>query len=183
MYQILIQSYRTSSKSIFQETPEWFLSAISNIISSESVTPVLPPLKFELSHEAATHNMKILKACGDSIQNLIKKCPGSIISPGSEFRHPDLLESLFLHHHNWPVVKQILEVGSMWPLDPITEIERQAKNIEFIHRGNHKSAIKYDAEYKKILTTEINQGWMFPVPLQYINKIHHGELAPIGIDD
>jgi hypothetical protein len=127
--------------------------------------------------------MKILKACGNSIQTLIKKCPGSIISPGSEFRHPDLLESLFLHHHNWPVVKQILEVGSMWPLDPITEVERQAKNIEFIHRGNHKSAIKYDAEYKKILTTEINQGWMFPVPLQYINKILHGELAPIGIDD
>jgi hypothetical protein len=145
--------------------------------------PVLPPLKFELSHEAAIHNMKILKACGDSIQNLIKRCPGLIISPGSEFRPLDLLESLFLHHHNWPVVKQILEVGSMWPLDPITEIERQAKNNEFIHRGNHKSAIKYDAEYEKILTTEVKQGWMFPIPLHYRNSIQHGELAPIGIDN
>jgi len=80
-------------------------------------------------------------------------------------------------------VKQILESGSLWPLDPITDQDRIAKNNEFIQRGNHKSAIKYEAEYEKILTTEVNQGWMFPIPLSYVNTLHHGELAPVGIDD
>jgi len=34
-----------------------------------------------------------------------------------------------------------------------------AKNIEFIARGNHKSASKYDRELAKIITEEISQGW------------------------
>ena len=127
--------------------------------------------------------MQILTECSHSIQNLILRCPGSIISPGSEFRHPDLLNNLFMHHHFWPVVKQILELGSLWPLDPISDSDRKAKNTEFINRGNHKSAIKYEAEYEKILTTEVAQGWMFPIPVHYINKLCHGESAPVGIDD
>jgi len=57
------------------------------------------------------------------------------------------------------------------------------KNIEFIARGNHKSAIKYNDEYLKIVKAEISQGWMFPIPLHYINTLMHGELAPVGIDD
>jgi len=127
--------------------------------------------------------MTILQQCGDSIQNLITWFPNSIISPGSEFRQPDILDKLFRHHHNWLIVKQILESGSLWPLDPITDQDQIAKNNEFIQRGNHKSAIKYEAEYEKKLTTEINQGWMFPIPLSYVNILHHGELAPVGIDD
>jgi hypothetical protein len=127
--------------------------------------------------------MTILKKFGDSIQNLIMHCPGLIFSPGSEFRPPDVLEKLFLHHHNWPVIKRILESGSLWPLDPIMDGDRIAKNNEFIQRGNNKSAIKYEEEYDKILRTEVKQGWMFPIPLHYINDLHHGELAPVGIDD
>jgi hypothetical protein len=61
--------------------------------------------------------------------------------------------------------------------------DRVAKYIGFIVRGNHKSAIKYNDEYLKIIKAEISQGWMFPIPLHYINTLKHGELAPVGIDD
>ncbi len=71
----------------------------------------------------------------------------------------------------------------MWPLEPISDQDRIAKNIEFIARGNHKSAIKYEDKYVKIVKTEIRQGWMFPIPLHYINVLKQGELAPVGIDD
>jgi ATP sulfurylase len=66
---------------------------------------------------------------------------------------------------------------------PINNDERVAINIEFIARGNHKSTIKYNDEYSKIVKAEISQGWMFPIPLHYINSLKHGELVPVGIDD
>lgn len=71
---------------------------------------------------------------------------GSIISPGLEFRPVHLLEPLFLHHLNWPSIRQILVSGSLWPLLSISEEDRVAKNNEFISRGNHKSAEKYKSE-------------------------------------
>jgi hypothetical protein len=48
--------------------------------------------------------------------------------------------------------------------------DRVAKYIGFIVRGNHKSAIKYNDEYLKIIKAEISQGWMFPYP--YTTSIH-----------
>jgi len=140
-------------------------------------------VKLELSQEAANHNMKVLRAHGNSIQKLIEAHPGSFISPGAEFRPAKLLEPLLMHHHNWCQVKASLTRGSVWPLQPIQDSERVAKNIEFIACGNHKSALKYKNEYIKIIKSEIRQGWMLPLPLHYVNVLKHGELAPIGIDD
>jgi hypothetical protein len=125
----------------------------------------------------------LLVASGNSIQKFIELNPGVIISPGSEFRPTHILEPLFLHHHNWPLIRRILTSGSLWPLDPISKEDRIAKNDDFISRGNHKSADKYKLEYASIVKAEINQGWMLPLPIDYINQLTHGELAPIGIDD
>ncbi|MFN9979361.1 MAG: hypothetical protein ACK53Y_05585, partial [bacterium] len=57
-----------------------------------------------------------------------------------------------------------------------------AKNNELILRGNNKSALKCKSEYAKIVETKVIQGWMLPLPLHYVNSLHHGELAPVGID-
>jgi hypothetical protein len=145
--------------------------------------PKAPNLLFSLSKEAAVANMKILQQHGDSVHNYIVASPGTFISPGSEFHSIKILEPLLLHHHNWPRIQAILLHGSQWPLSPITQNDRIAKNNEFISRGNHKSAEKYEKEFLRIIENEINQGWMIPLPIHYINKLMHGELAPIGIDD
>ncbi len=139
-------------------TPDWFLPTISQIINHQVPTPVHPPLLFELSDRAAIHNRLLLQQHGNSIHDLISAYPNSFLSPGSEFRPIQVLEPLLMHHHNWPKIKNILLMGSMWPLHPIPEVERKTKNLEFIARGNHKSAVKYAAEYTKILNKEINQG-------------------------
>jgi hypothetical protein len=127
--------------------------------------------------------MLLLQQHGNSMQNLIAAYPNSFLSPGSEFRPIQVLEPLLMHHHNWPKIKNILLMGSMWPLHPIPEVERKTKNLEFIARGNHKSAVKYAEEYTKILEKEISQGWMFILPINFVNKLQYGELAPVGIDD
>jgi hypothetical protein len=164
-------------------TPQWFLPTIHELLNIKLDTPVHPPLIFKLSQDAAIHNMNVLRAHGDSIQNLIKACQESFISPGSEFRPVALLEKLFMHHHNWPMIQASMTRGSTWPLTPSTKEDRVAKNIEFIAQGNHKLAIKYEREYIKIVESEVAQGWMFPIPLHYINVLKHGELAPVGVDD
>jgi len=127
--------------------------------------------------------MLLLRQHDDSIQNLILAYPNSFISPGSEFRPINALEPLLMHHYNWLKIRNILQAGSIWPLHPISEEDRKSKNFEFITRGNHKSAEKFAEEYTKIIKTEIDQGWMFVLPLHYINSLQHGELAPVGIDN
>jgi hypothetical protein len=107
----------------------------------------------------------------------------SFTSPGSEFRHHELLEPLLLHHPNWRHFRNLLAYGSNWKLDPLAIKDRLAKNCEFITRGNHKSAITYDSELQKIITQEVNQGWMLPLPLAYKSSLQHSELSPAGIED
>jgi hypothetical protein len=133
--------------------------------------------------EAALHNMQKLQRRGNSIADLINSVSGTFINYGSEFRPIPVLEPLLLHHPNWPKCQNLLCKGSLWPLHDISNADRVAKNKEFIRRGNHKSAIKYEEVFLNTITKEIQQGWMVPLPLTYINDLLHGELAPVGIDD
>jgi len=88
-----------------------------------------------------------------------------------------------MHHVNWIPLVTMLTKGSTWPLTPIENTERVQKNNEFIIRGNHKSANTYLNTLKEILEKDVNQGWMIPIPLKYLNEIPDSELAPVGIDD
>jgi hypothetical protein len=154
--------------SIITDTPDWFLQTIETIILSTSPTPNALSLKFELTPEAATHNMMLLQRHNNSIQDYILHNTGSLMSFGSEFRHPDLLEPLLMHHPNWKLFSDLLSIGSNWALKPLANEDRIKKNSEFITRGNHKSAITYESELHKIISQEIAQGWMLPLPLTYI---------------
>jgi hypothetical protein len=127
--------------------------------------------------------MKQFQRHGNSIANFIANTSGTFINYGSEFRSPSELELLLLHHPNWPKCLDILQNGSRWPLEDLTNLDRVTKNKEFIQRGNHKSAIKYNDIYQATIIKEIQQGWMVPLPLYYINDLIHGELVPVGIDD
>ena len=92
---------------------------IKGILKKVVDTPTKPLFKFELSAEAALHNMKLLQSNGNSIHAFIKNHQGSIVSPGSEFRPVNVLEPLFLHHRNWASIQKNLLEGSHWPLHPI----------------------------------------------------------------
>jgi hypothetical protein len=145
-------------------TPDWFLKTLETILSTETPIPNTPTLKFELSLEAADHNMNLLQNHGNSIQNYIINNTGTFMSFGSEFRKPEVLEPLLLHHPNWRRCRDLLLRGSGWELYPLTNEDRLAKNNDFITRGNHKSASTYEAELQKIVTQEVHQGWMLPLP-------------------
>jgi hypothetical protein len=127
--------------------------------------------------------MRLLQHSDNDLQRYLLDNHDTFIGFGSEFRHPRILEPLLLHHPDWGKFKILLERGSNWIMDEITEKDRLAKNKEFATRGNHKSAKICDAELRKTIEKELRQRWMFPLPLDYISTLKHGELAPVGMDD
>ncbi len=131
----------------------------------------------------ALHNMNLLQQHGNDLQKFLHNNRDTFIGFGAEFRLPHTLESLLLHHPNWRKLKEMLENRLNWEMDEILESDHLAKNEDFICRGNHKSAKTYDTELKKMILKELSQGWMFPLPLSYINTLHHGKLAPVGMND
>jgi hypothetical protein len=68
-------------------------------------------------------------------------------------------------------LNKILEQGSDWPVSPISNRERLAKNQDLIARGNHKSALKYTDKLEKTLEKEIAKGWVVPLPLNYVSSL------------
>jgi hypothetical protein len=161
----------------------WFIPTIENLLQVPIATPRHPSIQFNLSQEAAIHNREILQKHGNSLNTYLQSQQGTFIAFGSEFRPTWVLEPLLCHHPNWPKLKKILEEGSNWPLSPITKEDRLAKNKELVARGNHRSAEKYTEELRKTLEIEVAQGWMVPLPLDYISSLKNGELAPVGMDD
>ena len=165
------------------EPPDWFLKTIEQIISHPLQTPLGVSLKFDLSTEAATHNMNILRGYTNSVHLYINANKHSFMGYGSEFHPIHIIERLLMHHRSWPSFLNQLQQGSKWPLTSISESDRKAKNTEFIQRGNHKSAITHHSILRDIIQKKVRQGWMIPIPIDCINELPHSEIAPVGIDD
>jgi len=126
------------------DLPDWFIKTIRCIINFTENTPKAPKLRFDLTNEAAIHNMRLIQCYDNDLQRYFLDNKDTFIGFGFEFRHPPILEPLLLHHPNWRKFRILLEKGSNWEMDEISEKDRLAKNKEFATRGNHKSAKTYD---------------------------------------
>ncbi len=127
--------------------------------------------------------MRVLQKYNNNLDDYITANKNTFMSYGSEFCPLAHLEPLLLHHRSWPYLSLQLEKGSVWPLKTLSESDRIQKNIEFISRGNNKSAITYQDVFKSVVQKKIHQGWMVPLPLHFTKEIPGSEPAPIGIDD
>ena len=74
-----------------------------------------------ISQSAAEHNTKILSKYNYDLDKAIKANPKSIISPGSELRPKDQLESLLSHHPNY---KRFIQNASSG-IDKVCHPERE----------------------------------------------------------
>jgi hypothetical protein len=165
-----VQFLRHHKTSTLLESPQWFIKEVKNVLATVVITPGPSPLAFEASDRAALHNQAILSYNND-ISKLLDDHQSSILKYGSEFRPIDVLEPLLLHHYRWPKLRCLLSEGSNWSLHDLDDKLRKQKKLEFIARGNHKSALKHEDKVSEILLKEISQGWMIPFPIQFINEI------------
>ena len=166
---------------VFPETPEWSIPTIRKLSLTQCRTPSPVPVIFEASPEAALSNQALLEQYGCSITKLIQAHPGSCLDYGSEFRPIETLEQLLHRHPRWPKLARLLSHGSCWPVSKLNDEVRHAKNSELLLRGNHKSASTYSEFLSTSLTKEIAQGWMIPLPVTFLPKLKHAEIAPIGV--
>jgi len=138
---------------------------------------------FATTEEAKRHNAEILCKFEFNISQAILAQPNSLISFGSEFRHPMDLEPLLADHPLWADFKQILLHGATFPLRPISTEEPSIYLHFHSTRGNHKSADKLGEALKKLIESDVSHGFALPLPRELLFSIPNASLAPSGCVD
>jgi hypothetical protein len=141
--------------------PDWFIPTLRFVLQQEVWTPRSPLLRFELSQQAAERNKAILQQHGNNLQNYLLTQKDTHIYFGAEFRDASILHRLLCHHPTWYRFKRILEKGSNWPTQQISNQDRRTKNKGLIDRGNHKSALKYSNDLQIRLKKRWNKAGYF----------------------
>ena len=140
-----------------------------------------PPLRFDLSIEAAIHNKKVLESVNNSVDRLIHTCSPSILNYGSEFKSVSILQPLLHRHRNWENFKKILEDGSTFPLEPIDEETRQKDFSASLTYGNHKSAMFKHDVLMTSMSKESKRGWVLPLLPDHASQLAGATVSPMGI--
>jgi hypothetical protein len=143
--------------------------------------PTDPPIiKFELSREAAQHNMNVFKSFNNSLHNILDSST-SIMKYGSEFKPTSILYPLLHSHQNWDHFKQLLEHGSSFPLNTIDEDTSKEDFDAALKYGNHKSATAQTEILLAHVTKEIQRGWMIPILPEHAKQLEKATISPMGI--
>jgi hypothetical protein len=142
-----------------------------------------PLFDFSFSLEAANKNFIILKRkfSGDLSKALLAQSD-SPLGYGSEFKPIETLKLIFKNHSTWNRMKQILENGSKWPLQPLNEEDRVKDLEEALVFGNHKKGVTQQQDLlKKLVTDDVIRGFSLPLPLDKITQIPGVLLTPLNI--
>lgn len=159
-----------------------------NLISTITATARLPsrqlgphPFTFELTLEAAHKHFCILRRLGSLETALQQGDKDTVLTYGSEFRPTSQLEPILYLHPNWTAFKQLLERGSDWPIDDITEEERRADVQEALELGNHKGAVNNYALLWSLVEVDVIHRYSLPLPLEKIHLLPGVLIAPMNI--
>jgi hypothetical protein len=138
-----IQAMQSPGTQHAQATPAFptnLINIIGDITGQPSPTPMKQEFAFELTKEAAEKNYCLLKKYGLDLSWAIDAQKSSPLSYGSEFKPPHILKRIYRNHPLWPCMDQLLINRSQWPLDEISEEDREVDLHEALVFGNHKGA-------------------------------------------
>ncbi len=146
------------------------------------IQPQQPEFFFELMPEAAKKNFLVLKQHNMDLGQAIAAQQDLPLRYGSEFKPPQVLQQLFLHHLLWTRMETILVNQSQWPLAEISKDNRVADLQEALAFGNHKGASsKLELLQEHIIWGEVKHGYGLVVPQNKINRILHACITPMNI--
>jgi hypothetical protein len=137
--------------------------------------------RFEWTNAAAEHNLRILSSFDFDLGWAIAAQPGSIVSPGCEFRPTSLLQPLCGHHPLWPRAAEWRSFGVTFPSTPLPEEDRLIDIKTMLARGNHRSAQQRALALEKMMHAEVWHGWQLPLPPAAALQIPHAIIAPMGL--
>jgi len=113
---------------------------------------------------AARKNLEILRGYNMNLDAALQAQPYSSLSIGSEFRPAKVLKLMCGLHPLWPRVKQWLQTGVDYPLEPISEEDRMTDLHANFEHGNHQSATYNFDQLVSMLTEEVQHGWQLILP-------------------
>ena len=154
---------------------------VRRAVESPSATPKPTEFRFELLTEAAAHSWSVLKKCDRSLSRALEAQGGSPLQPGSELRDLSLLEPILGRHPLWPRFRSILDSGSDWALDPVSDESRLDSVTKNIGRGNHKSARDRPEVLKDQVLDDVTRCFALPLPAKVAPLIPGAEVAPMGL--
>ena len=161
--------------------PDDLIRTISGIIDKPCEQPVKTEFKFTLDKESVAKNFCVMRKYGNYWGKAIKAQSKSPLGYGSEFRPTNILEKVFKKHPDLIRIKDILENGSNWPLEKLSEENRRTDMEKAIALRNHKGAEKNPALLRSLVEKNITHGYNLVLPLKKVNKILGLLLAPMNI--
>jgi hypothetical protein len=155
--------------------------AVSLVANWQQPDPEHCNFKFEISPEAAEHNLGIIRGHQYDLNAALKAEGGTALRYGSKFNPPSILGLLLKKHRLWDSISSLLSNGIKYPLEQITCHSRGRSIQQAINRGNHKSASDQPEKLVELLTSDVHSGLTLPLPTKAIFKIPDVVLAPAGI--
>ena len=166
----------------FPRLPEPRLAdALATIFYSGQPRTHATEFRFDWTHDAARHNLEVLKRYALDLDAALRAQPFSALTPGSEFRPTELLAPLLSAHPLWPRFQERISEGAEFPLREISDSDRLADVRANLARGNHKSARGHEAKLISMLKDEASRGWQLPLPREAALEIKGCEVAPLGM--
>ena len=162
----------------------WLMRVLTRIISTPAQKMKIHKCKFADEWEAAKFNERWLRHYKWSLEDAIGRQEGTMIHPGSEFRQVEVVEELWRNHVLWSKMREIIQGGVDYPLDDISEEERKTDLEHMMRRENHLLArrpIEIFVKLKKNYRTEVEKGWMLPLPARYLSKVRGAAVIPVGV--
>ena len=162
--------------------PAWFFREITNISATDTKTPSKPPIRFEMSADAAEANAKVLENVGYDLSRLIEENVGSTLDYGSEFRTVGELETLLGQHPNFDTLATTLKYGMSYVFDrELDELTKSEELRTLVQRGNHKSAQDNPDQVGILLGKDVHHGFVIPIPVKIIPLIPNAAVQPLGL--
>jgi hypothetical protein len=161
--------------------PQSFLESLKYIYNYKTPSITKPIFIFDTSDEAASNNASILRESNFDLHHILTVGKYSPISYGFKFKPASILYSLLQYHPLWGFTESILTKGASFPLQSIPHDIRLNDNQYHLQCGNHKSATQNINAVSEIINKEIIRGFALPLPIDLIQEIPNGSIAPLGL--
>ncbi len=89
-------------------------------------------------------------------------------------------EALLKDHPLWNQLNNVLTIGAFFPLWDISASTRKDDINFHLKRGNLKSATTYHNIFDLLIKEDVERGFAIPLPLDIIELIPSGSIAPLG---
>jgi hypothetical protein len=158
------------------------MQAIEEVAATAVVTPLAPPIRFDLSEDSVKFNSELLKESNLDVEEFLAKHQDTTLNFGSEFRPIGDLGRILGGHPNFAFFSNVLENGMDYCFtEELSESQRQAEVTAMMKRGNHQSVQEDSEAVAKLLAKDVLHGFSIPLSPDLIPDLANAMVQPAGV--